>query len=273
MIAHKQVRILLPTFLNLFFYKHYMKKCIKNNVSMAKRYPTVQRRLNHILKTYSHIVYFQEGSENRPDTQCVYTPNHTSMLDPVVMVDQAKRPLGFVTKKENYKLPKLIDLGMDFVRNVPLDRDNVRSAIKSFQQVDKILEENPDMDYCIFPEGTRSYPDKFELGEFHHGSFKIATRRNLPIVPVVIYGTERAFDPHFHYRKYPVQIAYLKPILPEEYEDLSTVEIAEMVKGRIDEKLKEFKAKDKELIQTLNHYSDKKLAKKLAYPEGEKKRY
>ena len=273
MVSHKQIHILLPTFLNLFVYKGYLKKCIKNNVSMKDRYPTVQRRLNHIIKTYSRIVYYKEGEENRPDTQCVYTPNHTSMLDPVVMVDQAKRPLCFVTKKENYKLPKLIDLGMDFVRNVPLDRNDVRSAIKSFQKVDQILEENPDMDYCIFPEGTRSYPDQFELGDFHHGSFKIATRRNLPIVPVVIYGTERAFDPHFHYHKYPVQIAYLKPILPEEYEDLSTEEIANLVKDRIDAKLKEMKAKDASLIQSLNKYSDKKMTKVLTYPAGEKKRY
>ena len=46
----------------------------------------------------------------------------------------------------------------------------------------------------IFPEGTRAKGPDYELGEFHHGSFKLATKAKVPIVPVTINGTYKCYE-------------------------------------------------------------------------------
>ena len=44
----------------------------------------------------------------------------------------------------------------------------------------------------IFPEGTRSRSS--EIGEFKAGSFKLATKARVPIVPVTIDGGYKTFE-------------------------------------------------------------------------------
>ena len=44
----------------------------------------------------------------------------------------------------------------------------------------------------VFPEGTRSRGDK--MGEFKSGSFKLATKSKVPIVPLTIDGTYRVME-------------------------------------------------------------------------------
>lgn len=271
---YKQLRIILPTLLNLAVYSHYLKKSIKKNTPLHISFPRIRKRVHHLCKVYGKVRYIIEGEENQsPDIQTLIITNHQSYMDPVVVMDVSKRPVGFVTKKENYDLPKLIGLGMDYVHNVPIDRDDIRSTIKAFQKIDKVLEENPDMDYCIFPEGTREWPPSFEMTPFHHGSFKIATRRNIPIQPIALYGEERILDSNMHMRRYPVQVRFLKPIEPEEYQDLSTEELADLVHQRIEEAVKELAARDYDLVKKYNRYSDKKMKKKYPYPEKVVKRY
>ena len=87
----------------------------------------------------------------------------------------------------------------------------------------------------IFPEGGYEEEDGV-LGEFHAGSFKSPQRAHCTILPVAIIDSFRIFDKGFK-TTLPIQIHYLKPILPEEYEGMSTTEIAELVKKRIQEHL------------------------------------
>ena len=92
-----------------------------------------------------------------------------------------------------------------------------------------------DKKWIIFPEGTRNKDPLNNLHPFHHGSFKAAVKANVPIVPVAIYGTQRIFKLKPQYKKYPIHIQYLKPLMPEEYKDMKTPEIAKMVEERIEQ--------------------------------------
>ena len=71
-------------------------------------------------------------------------------------------------------------------------------------------------------------------GTFKGGSFKSAYKAKCPIVPVALMNAFIPFDKN-SIRKVTVKVIYLKPIPFEEYKDMKTVEIAAIVKQRIDE--------------------------------------
>ncbi len=60
-----------------------------------------------------------------------------------------------------------------------------------------------------------------------------------PIVPVALIDSYKVFD-GIHMKPVTVQVHFLKPILYEEYKDLKTLEIARLVKRRIEEEIAEF---------------------------------
>ena len=89
--------------------------------------------------------------------------------------------------------------------------------------------------FIIFPEGTRSR-DGNHLLPFKGGSFKCATKANCPIVPVALLDSYKAFDTG-SVAKQTVQVHFLDPIYPEEYQGMKTTQIAELVRTRIEEKI------------------------------------
>ena len=90
----------------------------------------------------------------------------------------------------------------------------------------------------IFPEG--GYEENCpELSEFHPGSFKSAQRAHCPILPVALINSYRIFDKGYK-TTLPIQVRYLKPIQPFEYDGMNTTQIAELVKARIQEELSKY---------------------------------
>ena len=99
----------------------------------------------------------------------------------------------------------------------------------------------PGRNYLIFPEGTRSKNGNV-MGEFHGGSFRCALKAQCPIVPIAFIDSYKVLDQKGS-KPVSVQMHYLKAIPYEEFKDLKTVDLAELVKSRIqaciDEKLAE----------------------------------
>ena len=91
--------------------------------------------------------------------------------------------------------------------------------------------------YLIFAEGTRSRNGN-EVQEFKGGSFKAATRAKCPIVPVALIDSFKPFDTNT-ISQVTVQVHFLEPILYEEYQNMKTTEIAEIVKKRIEKVIHE----------------------------------
>ncbi|MBO4515774.1 MAG: 1-acyl-sn-glycerol-3-phosphate acyltransferase, partial [Lachnospiraceae bacterium] len=65
---------------------------------------------------------------------------------------------------------------------------------------------------CIFPEGTRNHePDTFL--PFHDGSFKIAEKSGVPVVPITLVNTAAIFEDHFpKIKPATVVVSYGKPV-------------------------------------------------------------
>jgi 1-acyl-sn-glycerol-3-phosphate acyltransferase len=116
-----------------------------------------------------------------------------------------------------------------------MDREDVRQSLTVIQSV--IKEVNSGRSYLIFPEGTRSKSSN-DLLEFHNGSFRCALKTKCPVIPIALVDCYKVLDQKGS-KPVTVQIHYLKPIPYEEYQNMNTKELAELVRDRIEAKVKE----------------------------------
>lgn len=75
--------------------------------------------------------------------------------------------------------------------------------------------------------------------EFHAGSFKCAGKTKCPIIPIALIDAYKPFDQKGS-KQVEVQIHYLPPVYYEEYQGLSSAQLAELVRSRIAETMEVF---------------------------------
>ncbi len=173
------------------------------------------------------------GKENLPEQDgFVLYANHQGMFDVVALASDWERPLAAVLKKELADVPLLKQI-RQCTYSFAMDREDVRQSLTVIKGVtEEVLKGR---NYLIFPEGTRSRNGNV-MGEFHGGSFRAAMKAQCPIVPLCFIDSFKVLDQKGS-KRVSVQMHYLKPIAYEEYKDLKTVDVAELVKSRIQEVL------------------------------------
>ncbi len=190
------------------------------------------RHIQYILKRAvrgGNIDLQVSGTENIPkEGGFMLYANHQGMFDVLAVAATCDTPVGAVLKKELYDIPFLHQVAI-CTKSFPMDREDVRQSLTVIQSV--IREVKAGRNYLIFPEGTRSR-DGNQMGQFHSGSFRCATKSKCPIVPVALVDSFKVLDQKGS-KPVAVQIHYLKPICWEEYKDLKTTELAALVKERI----------------------------------------
>ena len=92
------------------------------------------------------------------------------------------------------------------------------------------------------PKAIKTMQDMIELWRTVRkaGCFKIWLKSNVPIISVVLIDSYKPYN-SWDIGEIRTQIHYLKPIFFDEYKDMNTQQIAELVKGRISDKIKEVK--------------------------------
>lgn len=190
------------------------------------------RHIQYILKRAvrgGNVDLQVSGTENIPkEGGFMLYANHQGMFDVLAVAATCDIPVGAVLKKELYDIPFLHQVAI-CTRSFPMDREDVRQSLTVIQSV--IREVKAGRNYLIFPEGTRSRNGN-QMGQFHSGSFRCATRSKCPIVPVALVDSFKVLDQKGS-KPVTVQIHYLKPICWEEYGNLKTTELAALVKERI----------------------------------------
>lgn len=155
-----------------------------------------------------HVIVL--GEENVPkDTAVLYAGNHRSYFDIVLTYVRVPRPTGYVAKVEMAKWP-LLSVWMRNLHCLFLDRSNIKEGLKTILAgVEKVKN---GISICIFPEGTRNkVPDTFL--PFHDGSFKIAEKGGVPVIPMTIVNSAAIYEDHFpRMKKATVVIEYGKPV-------------------------------------------------------------
>ena len=176
------------------------------------------------------------GKENIPDELgCLITPNHCSWTDPVVVFEAIEKPCSVVSKVEIKKI-QVFKSGVEMIDGLFMDRDDLRQSLKVMQEVEESLKKK-DKNWIIFPEGTRTRDAQEKVLDYHYGTFKPAIRAKSIIVPVAICGTSKVLKLKPRYKKYPIIISILKPIYPNEYEGMSTKELASYVQSLIQKEI------------------------------------
>lgn len=151
-----------------------------------------------------------KGEENVPrDTAVLYVGNHRSYFDIILTYVRVPRPTGYVAKLEMKKIP-LLNVWMYHLHCLFLDRNNIKEGLKTILK--GVEKAKSGISICIFPEGTRNRTDQDFL-PFHEGSFKIAEKADVPVVPITLVGTGGILEDHMPFiRKQTVIIEYGKPI-------------------------------------------------------------
>jgi 1-acyl-sn-glycerol-3-phosphate acyltransferase len=113
----------------------------------------------------------------------IFASNHVSWYDVFVLAATLPR-YAFVAKAELLRIP-VFGAGARAVGTVPIERDNRKSAFASYEAAAK--EVRAGRPIIVFPEGTRgrAYP----LRPFKKGPFVLAIAAQVPVIPVVVYGT------------------------------------------------------------------------------------
>ena len=146
-------------------------------------------------------------------------PNHQGKYDGYAVVYGNENPCSVVMDKKRSYFPFVREV-IDLVRGKRMEIDNLRQSIAVINEVAE--EVSKGRRFLIFPEGGYDRSKKNSLWEFKSGCFKASLKSRTPIVPVVLVDTYKAMD--------------------ISYKNLKTVEIARLVKKRIQDKLKEILA-------------------------------
>lgn len=225
MVVLKNIAIVPAAWVKLCKYAKHT-----DEYSYEEKYKHIRYILKHVCKS-GNIDLKVTGLENIPEKDgFLMCGNHQGIFDIVAIVDSFERPLAAVLKKELNEIPFLKQV-VQCTHSYPMDREDVRQSMKVIQSVTQELINGRNM--IIFPEGTRSKNGN-NMGEFHAGSFKCATKSKVPIVPFALIDSFKVLDQD-GCGPLKVQLHYLKPIFYDEYKNLKTNEIAELVKSRIGE--------------------------------------
>lgn len=233
------IRIIILIVRGIFIIPFWLLKMKKWNkkgdVPIETRYALIHHIANWVIKR-SNVDPVVTGVELLPEKNgYMLAPNHQGMFDAFMLLSTHKQPITAVYKHELTTAPIVSDIA-NTVDAYPMDRDNLRASIKVIRQVGEDIA-NKGRNVVIFPEGTRSKQGN-TMGEFKGGSFKAAQMAKAPIVPVAFIDCFKPFDTNSLAKVRP-QIHYLQPIEYAEYENLSTQEIADLVKARIQAKMDE----------------------------------
>lgn len=223
---------ILPEIVLAYFLwlKRYSKKKYRV-IPYEKRYKKIHRLVKHLSKSLD-IDVIVDGLENIPLNENAYfVGNHIGDYDAIALLDVLSKPVSLVGKIEIMNYP-LISTALKALEGEFLNRSDLKQSLKVMKNVLDSLK-NDDKSWAIFPEGTRRKDEKRLMAEFHHGTFRMPMKANVPIVPFAIIGTNRIFKGSPHYKKYPVHIKFLKPITAEFYNNKSTEEIARYCQNEI----------------------------------------
>ena len=125
------------------------------------------------------------GTENvQAGRSYVYMANHSSLIDTPALFAYLPYQFKIMAKKELFYVP-FMGWHLWASGNFAIERGDAQRTAKSVRAIIDGIKAGKSL--AVFPEGSRT-PDG-RLQEFKPGTFKIAVRAGVPIVPVSIRGT------------------------------------------------------------------------------------
>jgi 1-acyl-sn-glycerol-3-phosphate acyltransferase len=171
------------------------------------------------------LKFIVTGDEHVPTTGgAVVAMNHIGYLDFALAgfaFRPKKRVVRFMAKKEvfDHKVSGPLMRGM---KHIAVDReagaDSYRAAVEALRRGELV---------GVFPEATIS--QSFELKDFKNGAVRMATEAGVPVLPVVLWGSQRVWTkgrPKQLKRQHvPIRIVVGEPYAPVADANAATAEL------------------------------------------------
>ena len=193
----------------------------------SKFYRTLLHLFVDAILPLARVTIKTQGLEKTPkDGRFMLVCNYIDNLDPAFLLTCFRdSQLAFISKREvqgYFLVGKL----MHKILCQPINRENDREALKTILKCIQILKEDK-ASIAVFPEGY-IHKDK-KLHHFRSGVFKIATKTKVPIVVCTIRDSRFVLGKLKKLQPSSVDVRLLQVIQPEEYENLTTVELGEQI--------------------------------------------
>jgi 1-acyl-sn-glycerol-3-phosphate acyltransferase len=130
-----------------------------------------------------------KGLEGVPEGAVLFAANHQSDFDAALFLALVSRPVGFIAKLSVKNIP-IVRTVMRYMGCVFVDRADPRQQLRAILEGIEIIKGGHSL--VVFPEGTRSKDGA--VAEFKAGSFKLATKSGVPVIPVTIDGSRDVFE-------------------------------------------------------------------------------
>ncbi len=156
-----------------------------------------------------------EGLERLdPNSTYIFMSNHTSNIDPPMLMPLIPKRTSIMAKKELFGYPILGQV-MRFGSLVPVDRGNRDSGIAAVRAAADVIKRQK-INMTIYVEGKRSFDGK--LLPFKKGPFYLAEECQVPVVPITIVGTHEAWPKgRFAIRPGSATVIFHPPIEPKDF--------------------------------------------------------
>lgn len=152
----------------------------------------------------------------------VIVSNHLSNAD-IPVISNLPWEMKWIAKKELFDLP-LLGRMLKLAGDIPVNRKKGGNRAGVFKRCSFYLNRN--MSVIFFPEGTRSKSGK--LNRFASGAFDLAIREGVPVLPLVIDGTQQCL-PKKSWRFEPDVYVKLKVLEPVDTRGLELSQAGELM--------------------------------------------
>lgn len=153
----------------------------------AERTQKIARLWGKTIVKFLGINISVSGSENIDELKSyLIVSNHQSYFDIFILLACLNLNFKFIAKASLFKIP-FLGWSMKRLGYIPIDRKNLKSALKTIYSVNSKLKMNKSWSVLIFPEGTRSNDGK--LSDFKKGGLNKMLANSDNILPVAISGT------------------------------------------------------------------------------------
>ena len=182
------------------------------------------------------------GTENIPTSgPALLAVNHVSYVDFVLggfAAQPSRRLVRFMAKREIFD-HRIAGPVMRSLHHISVDRDE---GLASYEEALRYLAKGEVVG--IFPEATISR--SFEIKEIKSGATRIAAAAGVPLIPVVLWGTQRMMTkdhPKDFSRGKTIAISVGEPLHPTGADPVAeTAELRDVMRSMLDETIKAYPA-------------------------------
>lgn len=222
----------------------------KELFTKVERYKIAYKACDNALKLFN-IKVIERGFKNVPKRPVLFVSNHKSNFDAIVMnkilfENEGYPFFNFISKSEVQK-EKYAGAISQLIDCIFIDRKNPRDIIRVLEEAKKNLNENS---IIVYPEGTRITEDR--IGEMNGGAIECAYQSIVPIVPIVIYGTNRCTNknkkPNYRYKE--IIVEFLPQIKPKNFISTNRNFLMKKIEDQISKRYQEIKKEEWEKLST-----------------------